>query len=421
MHRRLRTIGILSAALTAAGAAGQTQTRSVDPVTLSNARVVDVRTGQIQEGMTLVLREGKIASLGRSAAAGSGARVIDLQGQYVVPGLIDSHAHIGNLDGARRALLSGVTTARSAATAMYADVAISELVNKGILAGPDIIPAGVHVLPQLGEDILADPRLGDFADGVKTLEDIRRVVRVNLDRGARVIKTSATARAGTADTDPRTTTFREAELRAIVEEAGARNVPVEVHAHGDEGAMLAVKAGVRSIEHGTYLSDATLKLMKEKGTFFVPTYTTVVDIAEPGGDYDVAALRIRGQHMLPQLRRVIGHAHAMGVKIATGVDTEYGPQSLGRIAHEILHLTECGLTPLAALQAATITGADLVGLQARIGEIKEGFDADLLVIGANPLDAIDVLQDPLMIVSNGRVVLDRVSQPTASSPSSSGR
>ncbi len=420
MQRRLRTFVILYAVLITTGIAGQTPSRSVDPLTLSNARVVDVRTGQIQEGMTLVLRDGKISSVGRNAAAGA-SRVIDLQGMYVVPGLIDAHAHIGNLEGARRALLSGVTTARSAATAMYADVAISELVSKGIVAGPDIIPAGVHVLPQLGEDLLADPRLADFADGVKTIDDIRRVVRVNLDRGARVIKTSATARAGTADTDPRTTTFREPELRAIVEEAGARNVPVEVHAHGDEGAMLAVKAGVRSIEHGTYLSDATLKLMKEKGTFFVPTYTTVVDIAEPGGDYDVPALRIRGMHMLPQLRRVIQHAHAMGVKIAAGVDTEYGPQSLGRITHEIAHFVEIGLPPLAALQAATIAGAELVGQETRIGELKEGFDADLLVIGASPLDAIDVLQDPLMIISNGRIVLDRVSPAPRPSSSSSGR
>ena len=116
-----------------------------------------------------------------------------------------------------------------------------------------------------------------------------------------------------------------------MQEAATRNVPVQAHAHGDEGAMAAVKAGVRSIEHGTYLSDAPLAEMKRRGTYLDPTYTTVVDLTEAGGDYDVPALRIRGAHMLPRLRDTIVRAHTLGVAIVTGGDTGYGPNSLIRI------------------------------------------------------------------------------------------
>ncbi len=378
-----------------------------DPLAVTNARVLDVRTGQVEDGLTLLLRDGKIAAIGRDPAP-PGITVLDIHGLSVVPGLIDAHAHMATLAGARRALESGVTTARSASTPMFADRALGELARRGVIAGPDIIPAGIHVGPRLGEDLLADPGLADLAGGVKTIEDIRRVVRINLEHGARVIKTSATERAGTPDTDPRQIVFREPELRAIVEEAGSRNVPVEVHAHGDEGAMMAVRAGVRSIEHGTYLSDATLRLMKERGTFFVPTYSTVIDIAEPGGDYDESALRLRGQHMLAHLKGVVQRAHAMGVKIATGADTEYGPRSLTRVSHEVANFVEMGMTPIAAIQSATIAGAELLGLHDRTGELKQGFDADLLIVDGDPLKEIELLQDPMIVISNGRVALNRL-------------
>src|SRR5262249_6469896 len=157
----------------------------------------------------------------------------------------------------------------------------------------------------------------------------------NLAHGVEWIKILATERAGTADTDPRKQVYTEDEIRAIVQEAATKNVPVEAHAHGDEGAMAAVKAGVRSIEHGTYLSDRTLQLMKQNGTYLDPTYTTVIDLTDAGGDYDVPALRIRGQHMLVRLRTTVEHAHKLGVRIVTGGDTSYGPNSLTRIGQEM--------------------------------------------------------------------------------------
>jgi imidazolonepropionase-like amidohydrolase len=243
---------------------------------------------------------------------------------------------------------------------------------------------------------------------VTTVERMRRAVQLNLAHNVDWIKILATERAGTADTDPRKQVYTEEEIRAIVQEAAAKNVPVEAHAHGDEGAMAAVRAGVRSIEHGTYLSDATLQLMKERGTYFDPTYTTVIDLTEAGGDYDVPALRIRGAHMLPRLREAIVRARRLGVKIVTGGDTSYGPNSLTRIGQEIAHFVEMGFTPLEGLQAATTVAAELLRLERSIGAVEPGYEADLLVVERNPLENVVTLQDPLLVISNGRVGLDRL-------------
>jgi imidazolonepropionase-like amidohydrolase len=148
--------------------------------------------------------------------------------------------------------------------------------------------------------------------------------------------------------------------------------------------------------------------MKEKGTYFVPTYTTVIDLAEPGGDYDVPALRIRGAHMLPRLGRAVQRAYKLGVKIVTGADTSYGPNSLTRISQEVANLVTLGVSPLDALRAATTTAAEMLKLEKSIGLIEPGYEADLLVVESNPLDAPGTLQDPLLVVSNGRVALNRL-------------
>jgi imidazolonepropionase-like amidohydrolase len=381
---------------------------AAEPTALIHANVVDVRTGRISAGATVVLREGRIESVG-TAAAPAGVRTLDLRGRYLLPGLIDAHTHLATLRAARTALESGVTTARSSGVSSYADVGLRELARKGAIDGPDIVASGYHVRPHVAEEaFLGDPSLSDMMSGVDTVEEIRRMVRANLAHGVDFIKVLATERAGTADTDPRKQVYTEAELRALVEEAAAKGVPVQAHAHGDEGARAAVLAGVRSIEHGTYLSDETLALMKEKGTYFVPTYTTVIDLIEPGGDYDVPALHLRGQHMLPHLRHAVQRAHALGVKIVTGADTSYGPNSVTRISQEVANLAELGLTPLEALQAATVTAAELLRLEKTTGAVEPGLEADLIVVDGNPLQDPGVLRDPLLVVSNGRVAVSRL-------------
>ena len=379
-----------------------------EPVALVHANVVNVRDGTIVRDTTVVLRGGRISSIG-SPAGPAGVKTIDLRGKHLVPGLIDAHTHIADLAAARRALESGVTTVRSSGVSNFADVGLRALVRQGTLPGPDVIASGYHVRPRLADEaFLNDPAQAILMGGVDTIDELRQAVRMNLARGVDWIKVLATERAGTADTDPRKQIYSEQELRAVVEQAAVRNVPVQAHAHGDEGARAAVRAGVRSIEHGTYLTDATLALMKEKGTYLVPTYAIVTDVAGPGGDYDVPALQIRGRHMVPRLRETIERARATGVKIAVGVDTGYGPNSLVRVAHELAELVEMGFTPLQALQGATIIDADLLRLEKSIGVIAEGFEADLVAVDGNPLANIRELQDPLLVVSNGRVVVNRL-------------
>ena len=398
-------------------ASAQQPPAPAEPLALINAHVVDVRTGAVSAGTTVVLRQGRVESIGDAPPAD--VRVIDVKGRYLLPGLIDAHTHLASLEAARRALESGVTTVRSAGGGSYNDVALSVLASRGVIAGPDIVAAGIFVRAALGNAIVAEPALADLLPRVDTIDKLRQLVRINLEHGVRVIKTAATERAGLPDTDPRKQVLTEAEVRAIVEEAAVGGVPVEAHAHGDEGASAAVRAGVRSIEHGTYLSDRTLTLMKENGTFLVPTYMTVVDVSEAGGDYDVPALRVRGRHMLPRLRDTVTRAHAMGVKIVTGGDTSYGPSSLTRIAHEIGAFVEIGLSPLEAIQSATVTAADLLRLGEVTGAIETGLEADLIAITGNPLDDVSLIEDVLLVISNGRVVVNRLDfEKTSHEPSS---
>jgi imidazolonepropionase-like amidohydrolase len=378
------------------------------PLALVNANVVNVRDGRVTANATIVMRGGQIESIGTGAAP-AGVRALDLRGKYVLPGLIDAHTHASDQAAFRRALESGVTTVRSAGVSFYVDVGFHELVKKGAVAGPDVVTAGYHVRPQIAaEAFLSDPQYSDLMAGVTTIDRMRRAVQMNLAHGVDWIKILATERAGTADTDPRKQVYTEDEIRAIVQEAATKNVPVEAHAHGDEGAMAAVKAGVRSIEHGTYLSDATLQLMKEKGAYFDPTYTTVIDLTDAGGDYDVPALRIRGQHMLPRLREAVIRAHKMGVKIVTGGDTGYGPGSLTRIGQEMTHFVEMGFTPLEAIQSATTVNAEMLRLEKSIGVVEAGYEADLIAVEKNPLENITTVQDPVLVISNGRVGVDRL-------------
>jgi imidazolonepropionase-like amidohydrolase len=381
------------------------------PLMLTGASVVDVATGQVRRDQIVVLRDGRIESVSPTAPPAAAApRRLDLAGRFVVPGLVDAHVHIATTAAMRAALESGVTTVRSAGVSHFVDVGLRDLVKRGHLPGPDVLAAGYHVRPQPAAEAFFDaPDLGDLIGGLTGQEALRRFVRANLARNVDWIKVLATERAGTPDTDPRKQVYAEAELALIVAEAQARGVPVLAHAHGAEGALAAVKAGVRSIEHGTYLTDETLKLMAARGTYFVPTADVVNDLIGAGGDYDNAGLMRRGAMMKPVLVEAIRRAHAAGVKIVTGSDTGYGATSMARVSREVLELVAAGLPPLSALQAATSRAAEMLRLETRIGQIKTGFEADAIVVDANPLERPAALLDPLLVISNGRVAVDRLS------------
>ena len=405
---------LVGACKTLAGAAillaGAGAPLTAQDLVLTNARVVDVNDGTVSEPATVVVEDGRITAITEGTAdAPDGATSVDLMGRYLAPGLLDAHVHVSSAADARRALHTGVTTMRSMGTAHYADVGMRELQAAGHLEAPHYLAAGYHVRPPAAEAFFQDhPELGHlYGSEVRGEEAVRAMTAAIVSRGVDFVKTNATERAGLPDTDPRKQFYSEAELRAIVEEAGAAGIPVSAHAHGDAGARDAVEAGVRSIEHGTYMSRETLALMAEKGAFVVPTIAIVSDLTIPGGDYDNAVLNVRGRHMLPRVREMARNAYELGVKIVAATDTGYGPESTTTLAHELIELVSIGMSPLEALRAATTTAAELFGLEGHIGAIAPGLEADLIVLERNPLDDIGVVQDVLMVVSDGKVVVQR--------------
>jgi imidazolonepropionase-like amidohydrolase len=378
---------------------------------ITRANVIDGVSNLPVLNATIFVRDGKIEDVVPGPASIlAGATVIDLKGRWLLPGFQDAHAHIANLAAARLALNSGVTTARCLGVNHFVDLGIRELNHAGVSDLPDIIGAGYHVRPRPAEELFIDlPKLKDLmgrqASGT---DNVRRLVRAQIERGVNVIKTMGTERAGLPDTDPRKRVFTDEELAAIVDEARKANIYVAAHAHGDEGAAAAVRAGVRSIEHGTWLSDETLKAMKERGTYFVPTIATVADLIEPGGDYDNALLAIRGRAMLPRLRETAERAWKMGIKLVAGTDTGYGPNSNRRMPDEIIELTKIGLPPMDAIKAGTSAAAECFGVEKRTGTIRRGLEADLIVVERDPLADIRNLQDVLLVVNNGKVVVNRL-------------
>lgn len=373
---------------------------------LTNAMLFNGVDNEIYEDATVFVKDGKVERIaGADARPGSSYEVVDLEGYFLMPGLFDVHTHLGTLDQAERALHSGVTTVRTASVTAYQDVALRELSRTGQIAGPDVVAAGVYVTPNLGGTVLADPRLSDLSGGVNTDEQLRKLVNINVDRGVDVIKTRATERAGLPDTDPRQQVYSERQIRVIVDEATRHGLSVMVHAHGDEGARAAVLAGARSIEHGTYLSTETLKLMQERGTWFVPTYVTMDEMNEEQYDH---VLRLRGRHMVPQLEKAIREAHATGVRFATGADNYYDNESINRISVEVEQFVRMGMSNFEALQAATVSSAELLHLQDKTGRIAVGYEADMILVPGNPLTNVEALQDVLMVMSNGRIALKRI-------------
>ncbi len=405
------TFALLAALLVCAQPAAPSQPSSA--LVIIHANVIDGLSDQPLRDATIFIRDGRIEDIVQGPAhLVAGQTVIDLKGRWLLPGFEDAHAHIANLAAARLALRSGVTTARSLGVNHFADIGIRELNHAGISDLPDIIASGYHVRPRPAEEIFLDlTKLKDLmGKPVSGVENVRRLVRAQIERGVNVIKVMATERAGLPDTDPRKRVFTDEELAAVVDEARKSNTFVAAHAHGDEGAYAAVKAGVRSIEHGTWLSDETLRLMKERGTYFVPTITTVEDLIEPGGDYDNALLAIRGRAMLPRLRETAEKARRLGIKIIAGTDTGYSPTSPRRMPDEIIALTRIGLSPMDAIKAGTSVVAECFGIAGRTGAIRKGLEADLIAVEGDPLADIRNLQDVLLVVNNGKVVVNRLAQ-----------
>ena len=385
------------------------QSAADDSMVFIHANTIDGISAAPTMDATVVVTKGHIESIGHGAAPAGHGAVIDLTGHWLLPGFVDAHVHVGNLADAKRALRSGATTIGEAGVNHFADIGMRELNHKGVVDVPDVVAAGYHIRTHPADDYFTDfPQDSDLMSGVHGTEAVRRMVREMVSRGVNRIKVMATERAGTPDTDPRIRIFNDEELAAVVDEANKTGLWVVAHAHGDEGAAAAVRAGVHCIEHGTYLSDATMRLMKEKGVYLDPTITAVVDMSDPEGEYDNPILQMRGKAMLPTVREMTTRAWKMGLKIVAGTDTSYFDKNNRTLADEMIELSDAGLEPMNAIKAGTSVSAEELGVDKRTGSIRVGYEADLVVIDRSPLENIRHIGDVIMVVNNGRIALNRM-------------
>jgi len=385
-----------------------------ESIVLKNASLIDGTGEGVRHDQVIVIRENLIETVADGEVELTGGRVIDLGGRYVLPGLIDSHTHLDSPAAAGRALRSGVTSARVLGSPYFRSLGTRDLIKKGYLEGPELFVSGGIVRPDLGPPFLVTlPEFGAYLEtDLHGAENVRKIVRVLLDRGVDVIKVGASGKAGSPYTDPRQPELNTEEIQAAVEEAAREGKRVAAHAHGRTGAAQAVAAGVFSIEHGTHLDESTLDEMKEKGIFLVPTLAVMSPRADPAGDSAEAIdLRRRFWHMYSSLQEVVQSAYQKGIVIAASTDGSYEEfEDTGRIRvpHDLEDMIACGISPMDAVLAATRNGARLLGIEERTGMITPGREADIIVVDRNPLKDIRTLFDPLVVINNGRIVVERL-------------
>ena len=386
------------------------------------ARMLDVRTGRIVPDARVVVRGGRIESV-NPAALPQGVRVLDLGDVTLLPGFIDSHTHLTGEIGpnmllepvmetevdaafkavknARTTVMAGFTTVRDYGGQVT--VSLGRAVDKGDIVGPRIVPSrnalgitGGHCdVTGYAPGILEQGPKDGVADGPW---EVVEAVRYQIKHGAQVIKTCATAGVLSLEGPVGAQQYTEEELRAMVQEAARHGVRVAAHAHGTEGIKAAVRAGVASIEHGSMLDDEAIRLMKEHGTYLVPTSYLADRI-------NLAALpplmRQKAETVLPLARASLRSAIAQQVKIAFGTDAAVFPH--GENAREFAVYVKAGMSPLGALRTATLNAADLLDRTDR-GEVAAGKLADLIAVPGNPLDDITVTERVVFVMMGGKVV-----------------
>jgi imidazolonepropionase-like amidohydrolase len=354
----------------------------------------------------VVLEGGKVTAVGsrdetrRAVAALAGrARIVDASGRWVLPGLIDVHVHANALSDARAILQGGATSVRSGSSSFYQDVALAALPAWAAGASPRMSPAGLFISPELGDSVLADPDLAPLAalsGGVTDPADLAYLTKVNLSRGAQVIKTRANPRAGLPEQDPRELVYNYEQLSAVVKAAGKAGVLC--HAYSAEGIDGAARAGVRSIEHGVFVSEQTISRMAGSGTFFTPTMDAITSMA--GSSNPILAAR--GKEYTPIIKAAVKAAHEAGVTVVAGTDS-FG-SDVTPIGTEVRLLTEAGLSPLDALRAATVNAAALLGWGGNAGRLVRGSFADVVIVDSDPLASGSALEGIRAVVAQGVLV-----------------
>ena len=408
-------------------------TAAADTLLLRAGHVLDVERGLTLDAQSIRIEDGRIAALApwRDDAA-TGAEVIDWSAYTVLPGLMDMHSHlVGDIQSAniaapllssaaqdalagaanaRATLQAGFTTVRDVGCyRAFTDVALRDAIASGQVPGPRMFVAGAYLTVTHGggevtgfaPDVVvpAEMRRG-VADSIP---EIRQRVRELLGGGADFIKIIATGAVLTAGTNPSASEYTEEEIRAAVEEAANAGTFVTAHAHGVEGIKRAVRAGVRSIEHASYLDDEGIALMVKHGTWLVADIYNGDYIAEIGKrDGWPAEVQRKNDETTGTQRAGFQKAVRAGVRIAYGTDSGVYPH--GHNANQFPYMVRYGMTPLQAIRSATLDSARLLGREREFGSIAVGRSADLIAVAGDPLRDIELLRDVRGVVMRGRVV-----------------
>ncbi|MGN2242837.1 amidohydrolase family protein [Frateuria sp. GZRR33] len=402
------------------------------PTVLHCPHLLDPAAGKLLGESTVVIRDGRIQSVHAGTSSEPGARVIDLAGQTCLPGLIDAHTHLtsetsptGYTDQfrwntadyairstvyARRTLLAGFTTVRNLGDSANESIALRNAIDAGVVPGPRIYTAGVPIGSTGGH---ADPTDGyrqDLAgnpgpkDGIiNSPADAWKAVRQHYKDGADLIKImpSGGVLDESASADNPQMTLEE--IKAVVAAAHDYGFTVAAHAHGAEAIRRAVLGGVDSIEHGTFMDDADMKLMKEHGTWFVPTIIAgkyVEQMASTPGYYPPQVAR-KAKQVGPIIQATAGRAYKAGVKIAFGTDAAVYPH--GQNAKEFEYMVQAGMPPMYVIQAATTHAAELLHRADALGQIRPGRAADVVAVPGDPLEDITALQRVSFVMKDGTV------------------